>query len=737
MASLHWARPSLGSAYEDFLGQGGTNANRTRSANADLDADWTRAVEDWKAVLSIPTNIQTAFIQTLSTSQRRSLRLLVEWWTAAYSSKSDAVDIKAHILGPDGSSQWKESADHRNDPDYRLIDIYETDGYEARLYKLWMCEFWARYDISGRLGDLQGERSLAARVAACQRVSFGALMYHTNKTRVRNSAHQELLQELENLDDGLPLGGIIEACPWLSEEQRKGLPFYLWDVVNKRTVRTSDLPEQPLYNVISHTWGRWRLEDEPDISIPGVPWPVPQNSRFAIGKLPEILADKSEQFLPARYLWFDLFCIPQDRSELSKIEISRQAAIFGGAYRAIAWLNYVDGWKGLNLALEFMVSYWLDRHREAAYRKGRQILRPSLYRQPDSNATLWPGYTYEQDTTFSEMNGQDGWFTSLWTLQELCLRPDMLLADRNWDVCHYNGSTGRQLLTIDTLAAVTWSAKPYIIEEACTKSAEGLCALVMGIGLDQLLEPHPLSALCLGSRRQCTERRAEAIMSVVGATRWYTEAEDTNRDLVLGHYPIQFLRELHERLGAMFFSANTMRSGLADILHRAVHNDSGVRVFNAGSMLPFDPWHCDARMVLDVGSSLDTTDHPSTKSWEIGDGGEVYMTEVAIVASTDEEFDEDTDPDIIATIGLPTKDSFQTTVFRGNLREALRTVYPTLMKHAVCLREDPIGGYEGIILVEIHEVIYAKLGDFSSYPSKSSAEKHELQTWEIGRWEVI
>jgi hypothetical protein len=40
-------------------------------------------------------------------------------------------------------------------------------------------------------------------------------------------------------------------------------------------------------------------------------------------------------------------------------------------------------------------------------------------------------------------------------------------------------------------------------------------------------------------------------------------------------------------------------------------------------------------------------------------------------------------------------------------------------------------------LVEIHEVIYAKLGDFSSYPSKSSAEKHELQTWEIGRWEVI
>lgn len=110
------------------------------------------------------------------------------------------------------------------------------------------------------------------------------------------------------------------------------------------------------------------------------------------------------------------------------------------------------------------------------------------------------------------------------------------------------------------------------------------------------------------------------------------------------------------------------------------------------------------------------------------------MTEVAIVASTDDEFDEGTDTDLIADIRLPTQDSMQIVNSEGNLREALRSLYPTFMKHAICLRERAEGGCEGIILMEIHDVIYIKLGSFSTSSSDSTSE---LQTWEIGRWEVI
>ena len=734
MVNFHWGTPSLGSAYEAFTQ--GTGGNRSCDAD-DLDANFICAGNTWNALLSMNTELQLAFIHTLQfTAQRRSLRLLLEWWTAAYASKFDASLMRNYILRHDTPPRKDDPINRGKNLGYRLVDLDEIDGYEAVLFKLWLSEFSSleSLDVPRFLGELYGMRSLAARVAACQRVAFGALVHHAGWTIPPEDAHQDMLRELETLDNGLPLGGLIEACPWLSEVQRKGRPFYLWDVANKRTVRTQDLTGEPLYTVISHTWGRWRLDDKPQLSIPGVPWTVPQNSRFAIQDLPDILARRSEQLLPAGYIWFDLFCIPQDRSELSKIEIARQAAVFGGAYQAIAWFNYIEEWNGLLHALDYMASYWLDRVPDAIDRLGGQILRPSLNRQSHFSAALWPGYEYKSDCTFSEADSQDGWFTSLWTLQELCLRPDMLLADRDWNICRYNGTSRSQPLTIDTLVAVCWSAKPYIIEEECTKSVEGLCALVLSTGLDQLLEPHPLSPLCLGSRRQCTERRAEAIMSVVGATRWYTETDDTNEDLVLGHYPIQFLRELHKNLGAIFFSTLTMRSGFGDAIWRAQHGEDGTVLFNGGTMLPFDPWLFDARMVLDVGGSFDATDHPTTSTWEIGDRGEVYMTEVAIVASTDDEFDEDTDPDLIADIRLPTQDSMQIVNSEGILREALRSLYPTFMKHAICLRERAEGGCEGIILMEIHDVIYIKLGSFSTSSSDSTSE---LQTWEIGRWEVI
>ena len=64
----------------------------------------------------------------------------------------------------------------------------------------------------------------------------------------------------------------------------------------------------------------------------------------------------------------------------------------------------------------------------------------------------------------------------------------------------------------------------------------------------------------LGSQRNCTEGRAEAIMSVVGPTDWFTDAlkidklAEVSKGLVLGLYPPLFLQEIAQKFGGCFYS---------------------------------------------------------------------------------------------------------------------------------------------------------------------------------------
>lgn len=157
---------------------------------------------------------------------------------------------------------------------------------------------------------------------------------------------------------GNPIGAIIESCPWLPSAKKKGLPYYLWDIESKRTVVVHELNHQPRYAIVSHTWGRWRVA-ESEIVVPGVPWKVPQNTRFEIKTLPEVLLQNRSSFWPNRYIWLDLFCIPQDGSPLTSIEIARQAAIFGGATTAIAWLNNIDSWIGIQAGIQWLALAFL------------------------------------------------------------------------------------------------------------------------------------------------------------------------------------------------------------------------------------------------------------------------------------------------------------------------------------------------------------------------------------------
>lgn len=168
-----------------------------------------------------------------------------------------------------------------------------------------------------------------------------------------------------------------------------------------------------MLSAISHTWGRWRVKGE-GVSISKVPWPVPQNTRFFVEELPEILARHKSAF-ETPYIWLDLFCIPRDRSERAAIEISRQAAISGAAARAIVWLNDVDNWDGLHAAIKWLILAYLKDYNSKGYDVEQAVSDAAV--KAVINTQLFEAYDHSDESTISLGTNPSGWFASLWTLQ--------------------------------------------------------------------------------------------------------------------------------------------------------------------------------------------------------------------------------------------------------------------------------------------------------------------------------
>lgn len=150
------------------------------------------------------------------------------------------------------------------------------------------------------------------------------------------------------------------------------------------------------------------------------------------------------------------------------------------------------------------------------------------------------------------------WLTSTWTLQEFCLCPEMVLCTKDWEPFEIgNGSqvTLHQLLTIET--TVHASDRPEIADwpKPVLQLAD-IHSMVNG----QSGDITRLSILSAGVTRECEHRRADAVMSAIGMTEWYDAYFQQNqrpppeKDLVLGSYPLAFVREVATKMGAEFFS---------------------------------------------------------------------------------------------------------------------------------------------------------------------------------------
>ncbi|RDW90946.1 hypothetical protein BP5796_02111 [Coleophoma crateriformis] len=693
---------------------------------------------------------------SLSATQTRSFWILWRWWNtyshACLIPSGGATDEDLHVYLVDGMR-------------YQL-------SIESNYFQQGLSLFEREFNDSQAMFDskvLESRREEMAVQSACQHIALGcyAQLGRNIADDCNFSLHpadllapksdgafengRMILQDrdLSGLDPRCSTGASIIACPWLGDTP--GLPFYLWDVAAREVVEVSSLPPDVAYTAISHTWGRWP-KDAP-IWVPGVTeWLVPQNEVFDVLNLPSILA-KVPTTTP--YIWFDLVCIPQNGSPRATQEIARQAEIFRHAKHAIIWLNRIDSWEGLEAALEWMSLVYLG------------IGSPKDAKTPELATKLFADYPYAPGVSRQSME-VTGWFSSLWTLQEICLRPDMWLCNSDWTLLQVGNGIP---VAFNSIVALTQECAQVLQERI---SLEGLAENYPGMttkpqfnvttalidpekkfaslikfekyqrGFLELMELFDRTGikdlhiikrdtiLLLGSERYSKDSRAEAIMSVLGARDWnlslppQINPNTDNENLVLGQYPLDFVQYVARALGATFFnslSACSCHLDFVEIITSAPESSKGCLLpFTQKTFAPNSAVSLAQKFLLNW-TFLEELHNPTVQTWKVQTSGSVYISEAAIIASTRDSEDEE----IIANVWLtydagkydendPRFSETDTGMGRYktvNLKKLVKEYYPFSNNYAVELLTSN-GSSRGILLKEVrrNSIELVKIGNY-------------------------
>lgn len=669
---------SLGAVTQDWV------SSRLEPISKDASVQ-DRAISSWcRLVYQVTTQELTASPSArrrLSVEHMLSYQLLLDWWTAKYHDPALSIAGLARILGisffenflqgdpKDIPATWNEVINARlktrlatnslallTDPAFRRENITAPrdlgEGYHDQLCLLFKAEFLdlPSYDWNSEpqatIDARRNARNQAAINAYCQQFAWKTFCsYRVMQTTGRERTHSVFSSR--HTSSSMPnlalRGPIVNPCPWIqNEDEELDLPYYLWDIRKSCTIKTSCIKFNPDYMAISHTWGRW-VKGRP-ISIPGVPWKVPQNRRFNVRDVGAILRRLVHNTrCGVKYVWLDLVCIPQDGSIIAKNEIARQAKIFRSAKYAMAWFNDIGKFEGLSRILNFASLHLLQLAGEEERSALAEVIDMSKSAAGGAHSNL-----YHVDPERPMHGDANPWFTSLWTLQELCLRPDMWLC----------GSEGKMLMCdndvpvplcgmIALLGRFTGETDTaYQNELYGSEPLSGLRDLVFWYtqsGLEKLLALDIASILSLGEIRHCTQRRAEAIMSALGVTEWFVQAltahsnaeAEFEKDLVLGKYPLAFVKELATKHPRHFFAA---------VEH--LHWDESVQTFvldasRAGSMLPFGgiregDFTISARLLEEWWTKSAATVHDTVSTWTVEATGAVRIPRACVIdTSTD------------------------------------------------------------------------------------------------------
>ncbi|KAJ5801559.1 uncharacterized protein N7518_003627 [Penicillium psychrosexuale] len=705
--------------------------------------------------------------QHLTRGQERSFYILWKWWATCSrvcivdEAEEEYDDNYDDLFGDDESHFYSQNHVERE-------TIHQASGIRYKLHfncvynKCMATLFNAEFEnfVIHRSGnELVSLRRDMAQEAACLTIAIEAcsprshtqqpaqvpyspdgesyLAHRSESSPVWRAGRRVLgSSDLPGKDPSCSAGSSIDSCPWLGEIS--GFPLYLWDVKERRTVEVFSLWDDDdfdiSYTAISHTWGRWRQRDQPGVNMkPRVPWLIPRNSLFDVERLPDILAQIPTD---TPYIWFDLVCIPQEGCgeeldeqlrEAMRMEVASQASIFKSAKHAIAWWNTdsaPESWDGMRSAIQWISSIYLDLQ----FSNGDE----SSIRIPP-----WKAHDQIRATgLFSPDMATLPWFSSLWTLQEVCLRPDIWICNKNLDLLTI-GDNGA-LVAFDTLVSLAERVKDTLIRvlNDLTTPADHLLErwkplvhpgyhelldLLHRTGMNNLHELKREQILFLATSRYCSHSRAQAIMSVLGMTEWYTSAtampeqrQPNKPGFVFDQYPLAFVQEVARNLGSSFF----ITAVLADY---PPVDDVKTQDIVRGTMLPFRARISEARRLY--VPRLEMADHPSVSTWEVRGDGAVFLPQVEILFSSDSDYGDIKYMTCFVDLSLPVPEHIverehfqpQGSMYHGDLRYWIKQLIPEIYGvrgtyYAIHLRYRP-GQWHGLLLMA------ARSGD-SSQPEK-------------------
>lgn len=425
-----------------------------------------------KSILENPK--EGVFVQHLSEDQLSSYRLLNEWWAARCDDAVFQANARA-AAEPDNGQTWPFHY-------FRSLEkLFQTELDVSKSTKM---------GKNHTLGDV---RQTAAVAAACQRIAFTA------------AAHCAEIPSPLSGDTTALARATVNPGFWIQSRKDRASPGYLWDTQEKKQIKINETDSTPAYAVISHTWGEHINPNEEWVQLPGVDWKIPCIDKFEVEQLPDLLQQLGQKN-GWRYAWLDLLTIPQgpttrEGEEQQQREIKKQASIFFGASEAIAWYNDVRGWDVLPQALRYLglnllvhSRYLVNGSAEMAKLKTSidSFRREELAQQSELMAWSSPGSGDRK----MQPNQPNGWFTSPWTLQESCARPDMLLADANFNILTL---APRHLVRLNDIAALVAAAEPSELGCAGHRSIEELFEIFRESGLAHLVSPNSLRIVPRGS----------------------------------------------------------------------------------------------------------------------------------------------------------------------------------------------------------------------------------------------
>lgn len=296
---------------------------------------------------------------------------------------------------------------------------------------------------------------------------------------------------------------------------------------------------EPIYSILSYTWGRYEIPEGPHIEIKGIDWKIPsiKEDHFTVEDLSSLLKQICSKH---EYVWIDIACIDQRREEVKMEEIGRQATIFKTARQAYVWLNKYEP-----KTIQHHIQTLLSCSHELVEAKGDASVK--IAEIVDSLSRIL----------------QDPWFSSLWTLQESILQRHAILLNRSGHPITTSGpwtgtNPNTQLLDLSGACVM---ARQILGQAMLAARAEGGDQVPPQIGILQRLHrtidesgidfgfgPNPNIQYSAARFRQTTrpEDRIYAIMQIYGFKLGNSALPKSKmKNFSLAELELQFLKALN------------------------------------------------------------------------------------------------------------------------------------------------------------------------------------------------